>query len=90
MFYIIHCFDKPDSALRQQYLKQHRDYLDAQPLNVFTSGPLLDDSGENMIGSLLIMECESREQINQFIKGDPFFQKGLFESINITRWHKRQ
>ena len=88
MYYIVHCIDKPDNA-RAELHKEHRAYLESQPLKMFTAGPLMDDTGEKMIGSMLIFECDSREQIDAFLADEPFNKGGVFEQVNVHRWDKR-
>ena len=88
MYYIVHCIDKPNSS-RAELHKEHRAYLESQPLKIFTGGPLMDDSGEKMIGSMLIFECDSREQIDAFLADEPFNKGGVFEQVNVHRWDKR-
>ena len=88
MRYIVHCVDKIDSPLRDKFHTEHREYVDAQPLKVFTAGPLMDDAGEKMLGSMLIFDCESRQEIDNFLKDEPFNKAGLFAQVNVHRWDK--
>ena len=88
MYYIVHCIDKPNSA-RAEFQKEHRSHLESQPLKIFTAGPLMDDRAENMIGSMLIFECDSREQIDAFLAAEPFNKAGVFEQVNVHRWDRR-
>ena len=49
---------------------------------VRVAGPLLDDEG-TMIGSLFIMEAESRNEVQAFADNDPYTAAGVFESVEI-------
>jgi uncharacterized protein YciI len=89
MMFVIHALDKPFSPLRDQLSNEHRQYLSSCPFNVLQAGPLLDDSDEIMIGSLIIVDCPDREDVEQFMTEEPFNAAGLYESLNIHRWHQR-
>ena len=89
MMFVIHALDKPLSPLRSLLIDEHRRYLSACPFNVLQAGPLMDDIDEIMIGSLIIVECSDRDEVEQFMAEEPFNLSGLYESLNICRWHQR-
>ena len=89
MYYVVHCIDKPDNSLRSELHTEHREYLQSQPLKMFTAGPLMDDAGEKMVGSMLILECDSRDQIDAFLDNEPFNKAGVFQQVRVHRWDKR-
>ncbi len=45
---------------------------------VMTRGPLLSDTGEEQIGSLLLIDVSDMETARQFKDGIPFVKAGLF------------
>jgi uncharacterized protein YciI len=49
-------------------------------------GPLVDDTGESMEGSLLVFEADDRAAVDRFLLDDPYCRGGLFESVEIKRW----
>lgn len=89
MLFVIHGIDKPGSGLREQLIEDHRAYLDASPVRVVASGPLMDDAGERMIGSVIVVDCENRETVENLVAGDPFTRAGLFQRLDVTRWYQR-
>jgi uncharacterized protein YciI len=89
MIFVIHALDKPLSPLRAQLIEEHRIYLSHCPFDVLQSGPLMDDLDEDMIGSLIIVDCSGRDEVEQFMAEEPFNASGLYESLNIHRWHQR-
>ena len=89
MLYMVHCIDKKDNSLRDAHLTEHRAYLESQPLKIFIAGPLMDDSGAKMVGGVIIFDCESREQVEDFLENEPFNKAGLFSKVNVHRWEKR-
>ncbi len=89
MLFVIHGIDKPRSPLRNQLIDEHRAYLDASPIRIIASGPLMDNRGEQMIGSVIVVYCENRSAVDQFMDDEPFNLAGLYESLTINRWHQR-
>ncbi|MGR3344296.1 MAG: YciI family protein [Paracoccaceae bacterium] len=89
MMFVIHALDKPLSPLRSQLIDEHRQYLSGCPFDVLQAGPLMDDMGETMIGSLIIVDCSAREDVEHFMAEEPFNAAGLYECLNIHCWHQR-
>lgn len=88
--YIVHCLDKPDGLpRRQQNYDAHRAYLETAPVKILVSGPLVSDDGETMIGSLFLIEADSKATVEAFNAGDPFRKADVWASINIHRFNKR-
>ena len=54
------------------------------------SGPTQSDDGAEAIGSLFVINVNSRAEAKAFSDGDPFTQNGVFKSITITRMRKGQ
>lgn len=90
MYVVIRALDDPNSSARAALYEQHRAYLDQQPLAIFAAGPLFGPSGEEVIGSLFIIECERYAQANAFIAGEPFNCAGLYQQVSIERWQRRR
>jgi uncharacterized protein YciI len=91
MLWAISCVDKPDTAaIRDRVLQPHRDYLQSQKAILVLAGATQTDDGANAIGSLFIVNVDSRAKAKAFSDGDPFTQAGVFASITITRMRKGQ
>ncbi|NIP98794.1 MAG: YciI family protein [Akkermansiaceae bacterium] len=89
MPYAIITTDKPDHAhLRDAHQAAHKKYLDANKHRLLAAGAMLDDEGSAAHGGVLIVDTESRKEAEEFVKGDPFSEAGLFEKVMITRWRK--
>ncbi len=81
MQFAITCLDQPNSlALRQATRAAHLEHAAAH--GVVLGGPLLDSAG-SPIGSLLIVQADTREQAEQIAAADPYAQAGLFASVTI-------
>ena len=87
MLYVIHCTDKPDSsALRLATRDSHLAYVRETPLVKFrVGGPFLSPEGA-MVGSMLIVESEDPERVQEFVAGDPYGKAGLFSKVDVRPW----
>ena len=87
MQFIIHAHDKADGEARRapvreaqhEYLKRHHDIIVAR-------GPLLDDEGQRMIGSLLILDVVNKAEAEAFWSGTPISRAGVYERVTMERW----
>jgi len=53
------------------------------------SGPLVEDDGQTMNGSLFVIEAEDRKAVEDFHHRDPFYLAGVWERVTITAYIKR-
>ncbi|MBI3042340.1 MAG: YciI family protein [Betaproteobacteria bacterium] len=91
MLWAIFCVDKPNTAaIRDRVLQPHRDYLQSQKGILVLAGATQTDDGAQAIGSLFIVNVDSRAKARTFSDGDPFTQAGVFASVTITRMRKGQ
>jgi uncharacterized protein YciI len=88
--FIIHCLDTPEAQQRRlEHYEEHKAYLTSAPIRILVSGPLVSDDGETMIGSLFLVEADSRAAVEAFNAADPFRRAGVWANINIHRFNKR-
>jgi uncharacterized protein YciI len=90
MLWIVSRVYKPlppaERAARQDPQRQaHRDYLHSRPEAVILAGPTVTDDGKETTGSQILVNMGSREEVETFIKGDPFVKADIFASITISR-----
>jgi uncharacterized protein YciI len=91
MLWAISCLDKPNTAaIREKVLQPHRDYLGSQKRILVLAGATQNDEGTQAIGSLFIVNVNSRVEAKKFSDGDPFTQNGVFAAVTITRMRKGQ
>jgi len=91
MLWTISCTDKPNTAeARASVLQPHRDYLQSRKDILVLAGATQTDDGTQAIGSLFVVNVNSRAEAKAFSDGDPFTQKGVFAAITITRMRKGQ
>ena len=89
MQYVLYCLDKSGhSQIRAANRDAHLAYLKGHSAAIVFAGPLLDDAGTGMIGSLLVMDFPDRAAVDKFVAGDPYNRAGLFASVRVSPWRK--
>jgi uncharacterized protein YciI len=90
MYYIVHAVDKPGAvATRLAHYDAHKAYLEQAQIRTLVSGPLLADDGDTMIGSLFLLEAQSKADVVAFNRADPFAAAGIWETVSIHPFNKR-
>ncbi|NLS02964.1 YciI family protein [Rhizobium sp. P32RR-XVIII] len=90
MHYIVHCLDHEGGVeKRLANYDAHKAYLANASTKTVISGPLLADDNETMIGSLFLLEADSKEEVVAFNKADPFTKAGVWRTVNIHPFSKR-
>lgn len=89
MLYALICEDKPDSQpLRLATRDAHLAYVSGHARMVTVAGPLLSDDGEQMRGSLFILDVDNRQEVETFHDNDPYTQAGLWERVTVHRFRQ--
>lgn len=89
MLFSVYCEDAENTAaLREKHLKVHREYLDTWREAIFFSGPLQSDDASAALGSLFILNVESRTEAEKFIHNETFYGAGIFAKVTIRRMRK--
>ena len=84
MIFIFQMLDKPDAfAIRDELRPIHKDYLATKAEDMAFAGPLKNDDGTKMIGSLLAIDFPNREAAAAWIKDEPFTKNGVYASMSI-------
>ena len=87
MLYVIQCEDKPDSLeIRLENRAAHVEYI--KQFNVLAAGPTLDDDGETMNGSVIIIDLQDQDAVDDFMSNDPYAQAGLFWNATSHPWKR--
>ncbi|MFP6732921.1 MAG: YciI family protein [Rhodospirillales bacterium] len=90
MLFCIFGIDKPNmGATRADVMPAHVEYLDKAPIKLVMSGPLTSDDGEDIVGSLYVVEAEGRAAIEEFCENDPLIQADIWEYSQIRAFNKR-
>lgn len=87
MLFAIYALDKAgDGSARMTHRPAHLDYLKSKSAMLKAGGALLDDAGEKMVGSMIIIEAADLAAAKAFAEGDPFRKNGVFESVVVRPW----
>jgi uncharacterized protein len=87
MLYVLICTDKPGSlGVRKANRPDHLAYLESLGDALVLAGPFLQEDGETMNGSLIVVEAPSLAAARTIAAGDPFAKAGLFASVEIRPW----
>ena len=94
MIFALHLIDRPDCAeLRQRVRPEHKTYLAAVADRIAFAGPLTQDDGRTMLGSLLVIDFEDRAAAERWMAEEPFTKAGLYETASvlpfINLWQQR-
>ncbi|GAB4016791.1 YciI family protein [Spirosoma koreense] len=88
MRYIIHAYDHTDAdALdrRMRVRPAHFDYVrQLKAEGQFILGGALLDSAGNMIGSMLLLELQTEDQLATYLKTDPYIVQGVWDKIDVN------
>jgi uncharacterized protein len=72
--------------MREQLLPEHRAYVrKSGAVKMVHGGPLYDEA-EQCIGSCLVLEAESSEDVGKWLSAEPLFNAGLFAITSVDRW----
>jgi uncharacterized protein len=84
MLYALRLLDKPGSqALRERVRPEHKAYLGTVAERIALAGPLTHDDGSAMIGSLLVIDFDSREAAQAWLADEPFTRAGLYAATEV-------
>jgi uncharacterized protein YciI len=82
--FVFRLLDKPgQAALRERVRPHHKAYLADVADRIAIAGPLTHDDGRTMIGSLLVIDFDSRDAAHAWLAAEPFTQAGLYASVDV-------
>lgn len=84
MLYTFILIDRPGAGeLRQRVRPEHKAYLAAVADRIAFAGPFTSDDGQQMVGSLLAIDFDSREAAQAWLAAEPFTRAGLYASTTV-------
>lgn len=84
MVYTFVLIDKTGALdLRNRVRPEHKAYLADVADRIAFAGPLLDDDGTTMVGSLLAIDFSTREAAHAWLAGEPFTRAGVYASTSV-------
>ena len=83
MQFVIRAYDGPNLLEKRMAVRQrHLENMAKVDGKVICAGGLLDREGK-MKGSLLVMEFESREQLEAYLRSEPYILEGVWQKIDV-------
>ncbi|WP_350454368.1 YciI family protein [Slackia heliotrinireducens] len=87
MHFMILAYDGTDEGALDRRMKVRPQHLEnIRKLNeaghVISAGGLTNAEGK-LIGSVLLMDFESREQLDEYLAGEPYVTGGAWEDIKV-------
>ena len=76
------------ATTRAAHQDAHKRYLNDNRAHLVAAGAMLQDDGSTAHGGILLVDFETREEVETFVHNDPFWDAGVFGDITITRWRK--
>lgn len=93
MLFVIHAIDGANGPLgRSRAQPAHSEHLKragAYGVSLVMSGPLVEDDGATMKGSLLVVEAADRTAVERFNKEDPYMDEGVWQTVTITAFLRK-
>lgn len=76
--------DKPGAGdVRQRVRPEHKAYLAQVAERIAFAGPFVADDGSTMLGSLLVIDFDSRDAAQAWLAQEPFTRAGLYGSTAV-------
>ena len=83
MQYMIKAYDGKNMLERRLAVRpRHLENMAKVPGKVICAGGLLDEEGK-MKGSVLIMDFESRELLQQYLDSEPYIKERVWENVEV-------
>ena len=91
MYYAVFVTHKPDmsqtrSDLYDAFAAYLRDHPGHPDVTYHHGGPTLADNGEDVNGSLLVIQAPSIEAARAFVADSPYAKAGIFAESQVRRW----
>ncbi len=85
MQFIIRAYDGEGMLDRRMEVRpRHLEGMDRLSEHVICAGGLLDEEGK-MKGSVLIMEFDTRKELDDYLAGEPYVTEHVWERVDVER-----
>ncbi len=82
--YAVICRDAPDGAeKRKTATPAHFTHIERILDEILVAGPLFDDAGQRVVGSILILRTQSAERAMALVATDPYNEAGVWTSVEV-------
>jgi uncharacterized protein len=87
MLFVIHAYDYTDAEALERRMSVRAKHLEgAKILKIngnFVMGGALLSPDEKMIGSMMVVDFEDENQMNQWLQNDPYVTGKVWEKIDV-------
>jgi len=81
------CIDgEKTPPLRSKHLFGHLDHIEAHNEAYRIAGPMRHSPDGDIFGSFFIVEADTEEEAWALMKGDPYINSGMYESISVNHF----
>ncbi|MBO7467431.1 MAG: hypothetical protein J6T94_07120 [Bacteroidaceae bacterium] len=85
MQFVITAYDGEGKlAKRMEVRPRHLENMDRLGEHIVCAGGLLDEEGK-MKGSVLVVEFENREEVDEYLANEPYVVEQVWEKIEVER-----
>lgn len=87
MLVMFHCFDnKNQQKTRMDNLQAHLSWVEENMNSIKVAGPLLQESTNDILGSLYILEATNLYTARQLLEHDPYYKADIWQRITTTEF----
>lgn len=80
--------DKPEMMVhREKHESEHFKYLETHRDEILIGGGLRNEPGGDFVGSLWVLDVESFDRADEFVRNDPYFVPEL-RTYEVLVWGK--
>ena len=80
--YVVICRDGANGAnVRAAHTPDHLRYIETVLGDLNVAGPLYDDSGTKVVGSMYCLHTKSLVRAREIVENDPYYKAGAFASV---------
>ena len=85
MQFAVTAYDGENMLERRMAVRQrHLENMGKIKGKVICAGGLLDDEGK-MKGSVLVLDFETRDQLDEYLNSEPYIQEKVWEKVTVER-----
>ncbi len=88
MPYLIVCTYKPGpERITADLVTRHVEHFVRNLPHVLIGGQLRSGDGSTPLGAMFVLDYEALEDVNRFLRDDPYHQQDVFSSVTVQRFH---
>jgi hypothetical protein len=85
MQFVIKAYDGEGMLPRRMEVRpRHFEGMEKLKEHILCAGGMLDENGK-MMGSVLVMEFDSREEVDEYLAHEPYVVEHVWERIEVER-----